>query len=97
MRTYEPAVFKQLAAQLRFSLTDSEAEDIANEFGVLIDQMALLDKVDTDGVEPMVYPFEQPTAFLREDVVGHTLSAEEALLNAPASKNGFFVTRKVVG
>ena len=52
--------------------------------------------MDTEGVEPMVYPFEAPTHFLREDVVDHVLTQEEALKNAPNKKNGFFVTKKVV-
>ena len=32
--------------------------------------------------EPMVYPFEEETSFLREDEVGHVLSQQEALENA---------------
>lgn len=96
MRKYEPEMFKKLASQLRFSLSDSEAEDIANEFGILIDQIALLEKIDTSKTQEMVYPFEEETTFMREDVVESVLSAEEALMNAPQSKNGFFVTRKVV-
>ena len=88
--------FKHLAHQIRFSLSDDEAEDIASEFDVLIKQMDLLDKIDTESVLPMVYPFEEATHFLREDVVEDVFSQEEALKNAPQSKNGFFVTKKVV-
>ncbi len=94
--SYDANYFKNLAHQLRFDLSDDEANDIAYEFDVLIQQMALLDKIDTEGVEEMVYPFEAPTHFLREDVVDHVLSQEEALKNAPDQKNGFFVTKKVV-
>lgn len=93
---YSPDYFKQLATQLRFDLTQEEAIDIANEFDVLTQQMALLDKIDTEGIEPMVYPFEEPTSFMREDLVENVLTQEEALKNAPFSKNGFFVTKKVV-
>lgn len=94
--SYDANYFKNLAHQLRFDLSDDEANDIAYEFDVLTKQMSLLDKVDTEGVEPMVYPFEAPTHFLREDVVDHVLTQEEALKNAPNKKNGFFVTKKVV-
>lgn len=96
MEKHTPAYFKNLAKQLRFELTDQEAQGIADEFSVLIDQMSLLDHIDTTSVEPMVYPFEEPTSFLREDVPNQVLSAQEALKNAPSSKNGFFVTKKVV-
>ena len=92
----DPNYFKKLALQLRFELSDDEAKAIADEFGVLIAQMDLLNQIDTNGVEPMVYPFEEETSFLREDEVAKVLSQEEALSNAPKAKNGFFVTKKVV-
>lgn len=88
--------FKHLAHQIRIDLSEDEAQDIASEFDVLIKQMDLLDKIDTEDVLPMVYPFEEPTHFLRDDVVEEVFSQEEALKNAPQSKNGFFVTKKVV-
>ncbi len=96
MEKHTPAYFKSLAKQLRFELTDAEAKNIADEFSVLIHQMNLLNDIDTTQVEPMVYPFEEPTTFMREDVVDQVLPVQEALRNAPSSKNGFFVTKKVV-
>jgi len=96
MEKHTPAYFKQLAQQLRFELTDKEAQDITDEFDVLIHQMNLLNSIDTTDIEPMIYPFETPTTFMREDVVDHVLSAQEALQNAPETKNGFFITKKVV-
>jgi aspartyl-tRNA(Asn)/glutamyl-tRNA(Gln) amidotransferase subunit C len=97
MNRYEPEYFKLLAKQLRFALSDAEAKDIADEFGTLLDQMHLLDKIDTEGVEEMIYPIEDETTFMREDIVGHTFTVEEALSNAPRKANDHFVTVKVVG
>lgn len=96
MEKHTPEYFKSLAKQLRFELTDSEAKNIADEFSVLIHQMNLLNTIDTQNVEPMVYPFEEPTTFMRDDVADQVLSVQEALKNAPSTKNGFFVTKKVV-
>jgi len=93
---YSPDYFKNLAKQIRFNLSDEEALDIANEFEVLLDQMRLLEKIDTDQVKEMVYPFEDETSFMREDEVDEVLSLDQVLLNAPNSRNGFFVTKKVV-
>ena len=78
-------------------MSDAEAQDIKNEFDVLIDQMDLLNKIDTEGIEPMVYPFDEETSFMREDVADQVLPVQEVLKNAPKTKNGFFVTQKVVG
>ena len=97
MKRLDVQGFKELANQLRFSLSDAEAQDIKNEFDVLIDQMDLLNKIDTEGVEPMVYPFYEETNFMREDVADQVLPVQEVLKNAPKTKNGFFVTQKVVG
>ncbi len=97
MKRLDVQGFKDLANQLRFSLSDAEAQDIKNEFDVLIDQMDLLNKIDTEGIEPMVYPFDEETSFMREDVADQVLPVQEVLKNAPKTKNGFFVTQKVVG
>lgn len=97
MKRLDVQGFKELANQLRFDLTDAEANDIKNEFDVLMEQIDLLNKIDTEGVEPMVYPFDEETSFLREDVADHALPVKEVLKNAPKAKNGFFVTQKVVG
>lgn len=97
MKQYEPEYFKTLAKQLRFSLSDTEAKDIADEFDILLDQMSLLDKIDTEGVLEMVYPIEAETSFMREDEIGHTFTVEEAMANAPRKAKDHFVTVKVVG
>lgn len=97
MKRLDVQGFKDLANQLRFALSDAEAQDIKNEFDVLIDQMDLLNKIDTEGIEPMVYPFDEETSFMREDVADQVLPVQEVLKNAPKTKNGFFVTQKVVG
>jgi aspartyl-tRNA(Asn)/glutamyl-tRNA(Gln) amidotransferase subunit C len=93
---YNPDYFKNLAKQIRFNLSDEEALDIANEFEVLLDQMRLLEKIDTENVTEMVYPFEVETSFMREDEVTNVLPIDQVLLNAPSSQNGFFVTKKVI-
>lgn len=85
-----------LAHQLMFDLSDQEAEDIVKEFETLRQQMTLLDAIDTDAVEPMVYPFEEETSFLREDVVTHVITQEEALENVKDKIEGHFVLPKVV-
>jgi len=88
--------FKSLAHQLMFDLSDAEAKDIVNEFNTLNSQLALLDAINTDGIEPMVYPFEEETSYLRADEVSHVISQEDALLNVDKKLEGHFVLPKVV-
>ncbi|MDY5997678.1 MAG: Asp-tRNA(Asn)/Glu-tRNA(Gln) amidotransferase subunit GatC [Erysipelotrichaceae bacterium] len=90
------AYFKKLAHQLMFDLSDDEVKDIMNEFETLTEQLKLLEKIDTANVEEMVYPFEDETSFLREDVVSNVISQQDALANVKNSTEGHFVVPKVV-
>ena len=88
--------FRKLAHQLMFDLSDEEADSLVKEFGTLEGQMSLMDAVNTDGVEEMIYPFEDETSFLREDVVSNVITQEEALNNVTKKIEGHFVLPKVV-
>ena len=88
--------FKKLAHQLMFDLSDEEADGIVKEFGELETQMSLLDQVNTDDTEEMIYPFEQATTFLRDDVVTNVISQADAMKNVTKNLEGHFVLPKVV-
>ncbi|MDD6467943.1 MAG: Asp-tRNA(Asn)/Glu-tRNA(Gln) amidotransferase subunit GatC [Erysipelotrichaceae bacterium] len=96
MERLEKNDIQQLAKQLMFELTEEEAQAIQTEFDVLQKQLQLLEEIDTEGVEEMVYPFETPTSFLREDEVENVLSVEDALKNAKRVKTDYIVLPKVV-
>ena len=88
--------FKALAHQLMFDLSDDELKDIEKEFNTLFQQMELMDAIDTDGVEPQVYCFEDETTFIRDDEVSNVFTQQQALANAPKVRDGHFVVPKVV-
>ena len=88
--------YRKLAHQLMFDLSDEEVELLDKEFDTLLKQIDLLDTIDTDNVEPMVYPFEAPTIFLREDEVSHVVSQEDALSNVKKQRAGHILVPKVV-
>ena len=92
----DAAYFTKLAHQLMFDLSEQEANDIVKEFDTLNSQLQLMDAVDTEGVEPMVYPFEEATSYLREDEVTNVISQEEALKNVDKNLEGHFVLPRVV-
>ena len=87
---------KEYAEHLMFELSDEEADSLVKEFSTLEAEMALLDAVDTEGVEEMVYPFEAPTVFLREDEVSNVISQDDAMANVKKKLEGHFVLPKVV-
>lgn len=96
MEQFDKAYFQRLAAGIMLDVNDDEVEDLKGEFDVLTQQIQLFDKVDTEGVEPMVYLFEEETSFLREDEVTHVLTQEEALRNAGSVRAGHVHVPKVV-
>lgn len=96
MELYSKEYFKKLANQIMFDLSDEEVSELQEEFKTLTKQMELLDEIDTEGVEPMVYPFEEATSYLRDDAVSKQIVQEEALANAPKVMSGQIVVPKVV-
>lgn len=96
MEKFSTEYFHKLANDLKFDLSDEEIEELKKDFVAVEKQVSLFEKVDTEGVEPMVYPFEAPTTFLREDVVSDLLTQEEALTNVKDARMGHVHVPKVV-
>ena len=88
--------FQKLANQLMFNLSDEEADELVKEFGTLEKQFAIMEEIDTDGVEEMIYPFEEPTTYIRKDEPDHVISQDDAMRNVTKKLEGHFVLPKVV-
>lgn len=96
MEKFSSEYFKKLANDLKFDLSEEEIEELKKDFVEVEKQVQLFDSIDTDGIDPMVYPFETPTTFIREDEVEEVLSQEEALKNAKDVRMGHIHVPKVV-
>jgi len=96
MEKKDKEFYQKLARQLMFELSDKEAEEVKDEFTYLLEQLELLNQVDTEGVEEMITPFEEETSYIREDEIGEYLSQEEALKNVGRVKQGMVLVPKVV-
>ncbi len=96
MEQFSSEYFKKLANQIMFDLSEEEIAELQDDFKTLLKQMELLEKIDTDNVQEMVYPFEEETHYLRDDVVSKQITQEEALSNAPKTQDGQIVVPKVV-
>lgn len=78
---------KHVAHLARLSMTDEEVEKFTNDLDKIIGFAEQLNELDTTGVEPTTHVLEL-TNVLREDEPKHWFTQEEALKNAPDSKNG---------
>jgi len=89
---------KELSSSLYFSMTDGEYENLQKEFDVIISQMDLIGEIkDINNLEPMVFPYIEPTIGLREDEPTEPLKVEEVLKNAPNTMDNNIRVKKVVG
>lgn len=90
-----PEEVREVANLARLELTDDEINTYAGQLTKVLDYVALLDEVDTDGVEPMVHAVEQGNVF-RNDEVRPSLTREAALSNAPKTDGKYFQVPQVI-
>ena len=59
MEKFSNEYFHKLANDLKFDLSDDEINELKKDFIEVEKQVELFEKIDTTGVEPRVYPFEE--------------------------------------
>jgi len=79
----------------RLQLTEQEKARFADQLDAILAYMEKLNELDTEGVEPMVHGIEG-TEPVRPDRVGHSLPRQEALRNAPESRDGYFKVPRII-
>lgn len=80
----------EAVAQLaRLELGENDIEKFTGQLNAILDYFALLDKLNTDGVEPTAHVLPLKNV-MRPDRVGPSLAREEALANAPEQEDGYF-------
>ncbi len=86
----------RLTAELaRLALADDELARMQRELDAILDYVAELSTLDTEGVEPMTHavPLFAP---LRADTLGPQLDPETALADAPRREGAFFEVPKII-
>ncbi|MCO1339470.1 asparaginyl/glutamyl-tRNA amidotransferase subunit C [Kocuria polaris] len=80
-----------LARLAHIEMSDVELDKMTGELAVIVDSIAAVSEAAGDDVPATSHPIPL-TNVLREDVVGKTLTPEQALANAPdADENRFKV------
>ncbi|GAA3328888.1 Asp-tRNA(Asn)/Glu-tRNA(Gln) amidotransferase subunit GatC [Paeniglutamicibacter sp. ABSL32-1] len=73
-----------LAQLAHIEMSDAELDKMTGELGVIVDSIASVSEAASADIPATTHPIALSNVF-REDVVGTTLTAEEALMNAPDS------------
>lgn len=89
------AEVQHVARLAHLSLTDEETDTMRAELDSILDSMATLAKLETEGVEPTQHAI-QMICPLRADVPRPSLRREEALRAAARTEAGAFAVPKVM-
>ena len=85
-----------LANLSRIALTEEEIEHLTAELGQIMQAVEKVSEVATPDVPPTSHPIPMQNVF-RDDVVGKTLTVEQALSGAPESDGSRFVVSAILG
>ena len=85
-----------LARLSRLALSDEEIAEFAHQIDDIVSHVQAVSKVDTSGVEPMSHPSDL-AGVMRPDEVQPTLTAEQALDQAPNSAQERFAVPHILG
>ncbi|HMM22506.1 MAG TPA: Asp-tRNA(Asn)/Glu-tRNA(Gln) amidotransferase subunit GatC [Selenomonadales bacterium] len=86
---------EQVALLSRLEIAGGEAEKFTGQLNAIFGYIDMLNKVDTEGVEPTAHVLPLKNV-MRPDEVRASLPREEALANAPAREDGFFKVPKIL-
>lgn len=80
---------ENVAKLARLELDESEVTEFTGQLATIIDYVDKMNRVDTEGVEPLAHCLPVKNCF-RGDEVRESLDAEDALANAPARDGDYF-------
>jgi aspartyl-tRNA(Asn)/glutamyl-tRNA(Gln) amidotransferase subunit C len=96
MSEITPQVIRHLAELSRIALGDEEIQRLSGELGAILSAVEAVSQVATDDVPPTSHPLPLGNVF-RDDIVGETLSTEEALAGAPDHDGSRFRVSAILG
>lgn len=80
----------------RIQLSDEEVQSLTGQLDAIVDNIAKVSEVATPDVVATSHPIPLQNVF-RPDVVGDTLTRDEALQNAPDQADGRFRVTAILG
>ena len=89
-----------MAAYARIGLSADEVEKMTVDLNAILDGLAPITEYDLEGVEPTFHPAGIASNVMREDEPGdpaERFSQDQALSDAPASRDGSFLIPSILG
>ncbi|NBK92644.1 Asp-tRNA(Asn)/Glu-tRNA(Gln) amidotransferase subunit GatC [bacterium 1XD21-13] len=92
-RRIDDATMDNVELLAKLTLGQEEREKVRGELEQILDYVEKLNELDTEAVEPLVHILDEVNVF-REDIETNGDGREEALANAPRSKDGQYMVPK---
>lgn len=86
---------RKVAHLARLAMTEDSVEAYTRNLSNILDLVAQMEAVNTDGVVPMAHPLDMVQR-LREDVVTETNQREAYQAVAPETEDGLYLVPKVL-
>ncbi|MAB19523.1 Asp-tRNA(Asn)/Glu-tRNA(Gln) amidotransferase subunit GatC [Microbacterium luteum] len=96
MSEITPDLVRHLGVLARIQLDDEEVDRLTGQLDAIVDNIAKVSQVATPDVVATSHPIPLQNVF-RADEVGHTLTVDEALQNAPDAADGRFRVTAILG
>ncbi|MBM3715144.1 Asp-tRNA(Asn)/Glu-tRNA(Gln) amidotransferase subunit GatC [Microbacterium sp. LMI1-1-1.1] len=96
MSEITPDLVRHLGVLARIQLSDEEVQSLTGQLDAIVDNIAKVSEVATPDVVATSHPIPLENVF-RPDVVGDTLTREQALQNAPDQADGRFRVTAILG
>ncbi|MBW2465886.1 MAG: Asp-tRNA(Asn)/Glu-tRNA(Gln) amidotransferase subunit GatC [Deltaproteobacteria bacterium] len=90
-----PEEVAHVANLARLHLSQAEVEEMTRQLDDILNYVAKLNELDTDGVEPTTHAISIVNAF-RVDEVRPSLARERSLANGPRQNGESFVVPRVI-
>lgn len=87
---------QKLAQLSRLEVQDSEIEGLQKHFEKMLAHMEDLKECPVEGLDPLT-TVDEDSGFVREDVVGTSLTKDVAFMNSPSVDQNHFTIPKVMG
>src|SRR4030042_1730204 len=91
----DEAQVRKVAKLARLDLTDAEVAEFAGQLSAILDYVARMNELNTEGIEPLAHCLPISNVF-REDIVKKSLGTEKTLANAPQRDGEFFKVPKIL-
>ena len=88
-------IVSNIANLARLSLDETQSAEYAQSLNKILAMMESLKGINTDGIEPLKSPFDNPQP-LREDVVSEENHRVEYQSVAPATQDGLYLVPRVI-